>query len=184
MIRHAFIASLWGGLIALDITGFGPWLITQPMICGPLFGWLMGHVDTGVIIGGIVQLLWMDVTPVGVGIPYDAMAVTLLSIFWSTLSVGGSLAQIVLALILAVPFGSAFRRMDQWARRLNTRIVHRIESVKDEHLSVALTAGIAGGLLWSFLRYALSYFVSMLAGAWVWQKIGYFPKDTPTWRAA
>jgi mannose/fructose/N-acetylgalactosamine-specific phosphotransferase system component IIC len=176
VIRHALIASLWGGLIALDITGFGPWLITQPMVAGPLFGWLMGHVDTGVVIGGIVQLLWMDITPVGVGIPYDAMAVTLLAIFWATLSPTTSLSQIVLALILAVPFGSVFKMMDQWARRLNTRILHTMEAVKDEYLSAALSGGIAAGLVWSFLRYALSYFFAMLAGAWAWERISHFLK--------
>ena len=76
MTRHALIAALWAGLIALDITGSGPWLIAQPLVAGPLLGWLMGHVAVGLVIGGIVQLLWMDVTPVGVGIPFDAMAVT------------------------------------------------------------------------------------------------------------
>jgi mannose/fructose/N-acetylgalactosamine-specific phosphotransferase system component IIC len=177
VIRHALIAAFWGGVIALDITGFGPWLIAQPMVAGPLFGWLMGgQVATGVIIGGVVQLLWMDITPVGVGIPYDAMAVTLLAIFWSTLTAPASLSKVVLALILAVPFGSVFKMMDQWARRLNTRILHHMETVKDEYLSVALSAAITAGLVWSFLRYAISYFIAMLMGAWLWGKIGYFAK--------
>jgi len=177
-MRHALTAALWGGLIALDITGFGPLMIAQPLVAGPLFGWLTGHLAAGVIIGGIVQLLWMDITPVGVGIPYDAMAVTVLATFWATLAPDLSLAHIVLALIMAVPFGSLFRRMDQHARRFNTHLLHRIEKVKDEYLPLALDAGIVAGLVWSFLRYALSYFLAMLAGAWVWKKIGMIPPDS------
>ena len=173
MIRQSLIAAFWAGLIALDITAFGPWLIAQPMIAGPLFGWLMGNLAVGLIIGGIVQLLWMDVTPVGVGIPYDATAVAILAIFWATLPGASSLAQIVLALIMAVPFGSIFRRMDQRARRFNTRILHHIEKVSDERLPLALNVGIAAGLVWSFLRYAVSYFVVMLAGAWLWKKFSH-----------
>lgn len=183
MIQNAFIASLWAGLLALDITGIGPMLIAQPMIAGPIFGYLMGNLAVGLIIGGIVQLLWMDVTPVGVGIPYDATAVTLLAVFWSTLPGGGSLSQMVLALALAVPFGALFKRMDQWSRRGNTKLLHRIESASDDRLSVVLAGGMLAALAWNYLRYAVSFFAAMVAGGWLWQRIGYFPKDTPLDRA-
>lgn len=178
MIRQAFIASLWAGLIALDITAIGPFLIAQPMVAGPLFGFLVGHVAVGLIIGGIVQLLWMDVTPVGVGIPYDATAVTILAVYWASLGPTSSLSQMVLALLIAVPFGTIFKRMDQASRRVNTKILHRIEHVPDERITASLSLGIGLGLLWSLVRYAATYFVSMMAGAWLWQRIGYFPKDT------
>jgi|GEM_PF-586406 len=181
MIKHCFISALWAGLVALDITGVGPWLLTQPLVAGPLFGYLMGHVTTGLIIGGIVQLMWMDVTPVGVGIPYDAMAVSVLAIFWSTLPSASPLSEVALmvqALIIAVPFGSLFRRMDQRSRRINTHILHHIEKTTDEHLSAAISAGIVAGLVWNFLRYVVSYFLAMWAGAWLWKKMGSLPIET------
>jgi len=178
MIKDSLTAAVVAGIIALDITAFGPWMIAQPIVAGPLFGWFMGHIAVGVIVGGIVQLLWMDVMPVGVGIQYDATAVTILAIFWASQQPTSSLSQIMLALGMAVPFGMVFKHMDIHARRLNTRILHRVESVSDERLPTALSLGIGLGLLWSFLRYAATYFVVMLVGAWCWTKIGYFPKDT------
>jgi len=188
VIRTCFIASLWAGLLSLDITGFGPIMISQPMIAGPLFGWLYGHVAIGMIVGGIVQLMWMDVTPVGVGIPYDAMSVTLLAVFWASLPTYTGLSQtsqMVLALMMAVPLGALFRRMDQRSRRLNTLIVHKIESVSDDHLAWALNFGVLAGLAWCFIRYAVTYFVAMLCGAWLWRKIGYFtPMDSALTMAA
>ena len=67
--QKLIVAAMWAGVISLDFTACGPFMVSQPLVCGPLFGWLMGQVIVGVIIGGIVQLLWMDLSPIGVGIP-------------------------------------------------------------------------------------------------------------------
>ena len=86
----------------------------------------MGQPAVGVIIGGIVQLLWMDLSPIGVGIPFDATSVTLLAIYWATRPVHTALSQVVLALAMAVPFGFVFRWFDQIARRINTLLMHQV----------------------------------------------------------
>jgi mannose/fructose/N-acetylgalactosamine-specific phosphotransferase system component IIC len=165
-----FRAACWAGIISLDFTGFGPWMASQPVVAGPLFGWLMGQVRVGVIVGGIVQLIWMDISPVGVGIPFDTTAVTLLSIYWSTLQANCPVPKIVLALILAVPFGSLFCMIDSYARRLNTLLARRMESASDVHLIQALDLGIIVGLLWTWFRYAFLYAVVMALGEFgLWQ---------------
>jgi len=161
---HLLEAAAWAGVISLDFTGCGPWMVSQPLVCGPLFGWLMGHTEFGVIIGGILQLLWMDVTPVGVGIPYDATATTILAVYWSSLQAQAALPPLVQALFIAVPFGFFFRWMDQGARRLNSRLIRFIDEAPDERLALALDFGILAGLAASWLRYALSYALSMWAG--------------------
>jgi mannose/fructose/N-acetylgalactosamine-specific phosphotransferase system component IIC len=178
MIPRCCIAAMWAGLIALDFTGFGPWMVTQPMVCGPLFGWLMGQMAVGVILGGIIQLLWIDVTPVGVGIPYDSTAVTLLAVYWAALPGHSSLSQIILALLIAVPFGFIFKIMEFYARRVNTHIVRRAEKVTDDNLPTALTLAILGGLLWTWVRYAVTYAVSMWAGEKLWRYLAYSPRMT------
>jgi mannose/fructose/N-acetylgalactosamine-specific phosphotransferase system component IIC len=156
--------AFWAGLMSLDITGFGPWMLSQPMVTGPLFGWLMGQVQAGVIIGGMVQLLWMDVSPVGVGIPFDTMSVTILGIYWATMQPECSLPQMMVALILAVPFGYLFSQMDSLARRLNTWGARRLESVPDMYLPWALDLGIVCGLVWSLVRYGFFYALTMWGG--------------------
>jgi len=178
MIPRFIVSALWAGVIALDFTGFGPFMVSQPMVCGPIFGWLLGRISVGVILGGIVQLIWMDVTPVGVGIPFDTTAVTLLAVYWATLTPHESLSQIILALLIAVPFGYLFRAMDFYARRLNTLIVRRIERVSDDHLPAAMNVGIIGGLAWSWARYAVFYAFSMWAGERLWTRLAYSPRMT------
>jgi len=61
--------------------------------------------------------------------------------------------QIMLALAVAVPLGFLFAGWTKW-RRLNTVILHRIEELSDERLTWGLWLGIAGGVLWSWTRYA------------------------------
>jgi mannose/fructose/N-acetylgalactosamine-specific phosphotransferase system component IIC len=139
-------------------------MIAQPMVCGPFFGWLTGQLAIGVIIGGVVQLLWLDVTPVGVGIPYDATAVTILAVYWATLTPNAGLHEMIVALFLAVPFGVLFKWMDFYARRLNSVIMRKIESVPDERLPAAIPLGIAASFGWSWVRYAVSYLAAMAAG--------------------
>lgn len=178
MITRSLVGAAWAGLLALDFTGFGPLMVSQPVVAGPLFGWLMGNITAGLIVGGIIQLLWMDVSPIGVGIPYDAMAATILATFWCAINPHCSLSQIMLALFIAVPLGFLFRGMDQFARRLNVRLVHRIDRVSDARLPTALGAGIVAGLVWSWLRYAVSYFVVMFLGERLWSWMAYSPRLT------
>jgi mannose/fructose/N-acetylgalactosamine-specific phosphotransferase system component IIC len=159
---------MWAGLFSLDVTGFGPWMMSQPMVVGPLFGWAMGQLRVGVIIGGIVQMIWMDVTPVGVGIPFDAMAVTQSAIYIACLTPNCPVPMMMMALIAAAPLGYLFCLMDSYARRLNTWGVRRLESVPDAYLPWALDAGIAGGLLWSWVRYGAFYALVFYGGQKVW----------------
>ncbi len=161
-------AAFWAGIISIDITGFGPWMLSQPLVAGPLFGWLMGQVKVGVVIGGITQLLWMDVTPVGVGIPFDTTAVTLLAVYWSCLRPDCPLPMMMLSLTLAVPFGYFFCRMDTFARRLNTWGARRLEAAPDAYLPLALDLGILAGLAWSWFRYAAFYALIFWTGERFW----------------
>ena len=165
-------ASVVAGLIALDITGIGPFMISQPIVCGPLFGLITGHVEAGVLAGAIIQLLWMDVTPVGVGIPYDSTAATILTVYWSgQMPDGGGLSVVPLMLLLAVPSGVLFRYVDQKARRINTYIARAVEHVSDAHLSLALVIGTAFGVFLNWFRYALSFFIVMFLGNLFWEKV-------------
>jgi len=177
--HRLFTAAMWAGVIALDFTGCGPFMVSQPLVCGPLFGWLLGQVAVGVILGGIIQLLWMDLSPIGVGIPYDATSTTLLAVYWASLPAHGSLSQSVLALLMAVPFGFLFRWFDQLARRVNTNFMHKVVRLSDEHLSLGLWAGVLGGLAWSWVRYTIAFGCLFYSGEFAWKRMAYWPRLTP-----
>ncbi len=177
-MHRVLYAAACSGLIALDFTGWGPWMVSQPMVCGPILATLMGQPVVGLIIGGIAQLLWLDMTAIGVGIPYDATAVTLLGVYWGTLPPHSALSQIILAFFMAVPFGFIFRWVDIGARRLNSVVVHRLDHVSDARLPAALPLVIFGALLWTLARFTLTYIVAMYAGQTFWNRMAYIPKLT------
>ena len=178
-VHKLIIAAMWAGAISLDFTACGPFMVTQPLVCGPLFGWLMGQVAIGVIIGGIMQLLWMDLSPVGVGIPYDAAATTILAVYWACLPGNGALSQVVLSLAAAIPLGFLFRWLDQLARRINTRFMQTIDGFSDENLSWGLWLGILGGVAWSWIRYTAAYALFFALGEILWKRLAYVPRLTP-----
>jgi mannose/fructose/N-acetylgalactosamine-specific phosphotransferase system component IIC len=178
MTHRLLVSAVWGGLIALDFIGVGPFMLTQPLVCGPIFGHLLGQTTVGVLVGGIVQLLWLDLSPVGVGIPFDATAATILAIFWATLPAHSALSQITLALLIAVPFGFLFKLADLSSRRLNSVASRLIDRAPDNALLTAVSLGIIGSLFWSWLRYVLLFALSMAAGQWIWMKLAYWPKMT------
>jgi mannose/fructose/N-acetylgalactosamine-specific phosphotransferase system component IIC len=85
----------------------------------------------------------------------------------------------VMALLLAVPFGYVFCQMDSFARRLHTVAVRRLETVPDSGLTWALGFGIFGGLIWSWVRYAITYAAVMAGGTYVWAWATGYP--IPVW---
>jgi mannose/fructose/N-acetylgalactosamine-specific phosphotransferase system component IIC len=153
-------------------------MLSQPIAAGPLFGWILGQVKVGVVIGGIMQLLWMEVSPVGVGIPFDVTAVTLLAVFWACLQPDAGLSHMMLSLLIAVPFGYVFCFVDSYARRLNTLAARRLESVPDEYLGLSLNIGIIGGLAWSWLRYFVFFAFLMWGGG---EALKWLTPKLPEW---
>lgn len=134
----------------------------------------MGRTSIGLVVGGILQLLWMDVSPVGVGLPFDTTAVAILAIYWTTLTQNAGMPQIVWALLIAVPFGVIFKMSDHWARRLQTVALRRIDRVSDAHLADTLWLATLLGLCWTWLRYAILYAVSMELGTIILDRIASF----------
>jgi len=57
--------TLLGGLLALDGTSVGQFMISRPLVAGVLTGWLVGDPVTGLLLGGILEVYFISVFPVG-----------------------------------------------------------------------------------------------------------------------
>src|SRR5512138_278060 len=67
-----FLAALIGGVVGLDRTALGQFMVSQPVVAGPLTGWLLGDAPAGLVIGGALELVWVLDMPIGTFVPADA----------------------------------------------------------------------------------------------------------------
>lgn len=134
MIAEIVSVSFIGGLLSLDVSAWGQIMISRPIVCGPLIGLLLGDLKTGLIIGVLLELIWINVISVGAAIPADATIVavtctTLVILTENRISLGsnfqGSYRMVVLA--LTMPLAEIFKTIDIKQRKLNASFVHYLD---------------------------------------------------------
>ncbi len=57
--------SLLGGLLALDATSVGQFMVSRPLVAGALIGWLLGDPPLGFTIGAVLELYLLVSFPTG-----------------------------------------------------------------------------------------------------------------------
>ena len=57
--------SLWGGIVALDTTAAMQILVSRPIVSCTITGLLLGNPATGLLMGLVFELLYLDELPVG-----------------------------------------------------------------------------------------------------------------------
>jgi PTS system mannose-specific IIC component len=115
----------------LDRTALVQCMVCRPIVAAPLTGWLLGTPATGLLVGLLVELLWLGRLPVGAAIPPDD---TQVAIGGTTLAVsmGPSLQLdgpgfIILCTLVALPLGKIGQLFERVARHRNDRLVARAE---------------------------------------------------------
>lgn len=120
-IHAAVIAAL-----SLDATAVGQVMVSRPLVAGPLLGALAGEPLIGLLVGMLVEILWVRELPVGNYLPPD---LTLLSGMGAVLAarlVGGGVppeAALTYALAVAIPAAVFSSQGEMLVRRLNSRWV-------------------------------------------------------------
>src|SRR5690349_6199229 len=57
--------SLLGGLLALDATAVGQFMLSRPLAAGLLAGWLAGDAVSGFLVGVVLEIYLLVAFPVG-----------------------------------------------------------------------------------------------------------------------
>ncbi|MDO8734559.1 MAG: PTS sugar transporter subunit IIC [Elusimicrobiota bacterium] len=152
LIKIAFV----GGLISLDSTVFGQFMISRPIVAGPVIGWLCGDVKTGLLIGAMIELLWIGVVPVGVGVPLDSAIVCIVATALAANKVQDAAA---IAIIFSVPLGIIFKRLDIAHRKWNRVFLPVIENGIKSGRYYILTFVIWLGVFLSYIKSFLFLFI-------------------------
>lgn len=77
-------------------------LFTRPMICGPIIGFLLGDLKTGILMGGSIEAIYMGVSNIGGSAPADPLPSTIIAVAYSILT-GSDMAA---GIMLAMPIGT------------------------------------------------------------------------------
>jgi mannose PTS system EIIC component len=152
MILKMIIISVAGGILCLDRVVLQA-MISRPIVTAPVIGLILGDPYTGLIIGALIELFWIDRLPIGAYIPPND-TITAILITASTIESGhqlGNLSQglIILAVLLFLPFGILARQMELWLCRGNEELADEalcdaargdVRSIARKHLTAILKA--------------------------------------------
>ncbi|OPY12745.1 MAG: PTS system N-acetylgalactosamine-specific transporter subunit IIC [Syntrophus sp. PtaU1.Bin005] len=125
MVLQCLMISLLGGVICLDRIVIQS-MIARPVVAAPLMGFFLGDPYTGLMIGAVIELFWIDRLPIGTLIPpNDSLAAILVtaSCIISSGLVGHSSRQIMaFSLLIYLPCGYIGQKMDVFFVSLNDRL--------------------------------------------------------------
>ena len=163
MLVEIILISFLGSLLCLDRV-FIQTMISRPVIIAPLMGLFLNNPYAGLIIGAIIELIWIDRLPIGTYIPpNDSMAAVIAT---STAIITGSRLGatspelIALCVLLAIPCGLLAKQMDIMIIKSNDTLSDgALENAKDNNIN-DIEQKIYLGLIKVFLFYALFLFAA------------------------
>jgi mannose PTS system EIIC component len=153
-ILQVLIAAVICGIIGLDRTALGQFMISQPVVAGPLTGWLLGDVTAGLVIGGTLELIWVLDMPIGTFVPADSTVAAVAATATAALgnSVPGGLPVIGFCLLMTVAMVPVTMFADHLMRKRNAQIPELALSSGGSPTEAGVTAWHLAGLMAFFLK--------------------------------
>jgi mannose/fructose/N-acetylgalactosamine-specific phosphotransferase system component IIC len=159
---HALLTALVGGILWLDRYQFLQIMISRPVCAAPIIGLVGGHVESGVAVGILFELLWLRKPPLGGYIPPDvtlASSATAAVASYVALECAAPVPSVVLVCFLVLfPICYAGRRLDwglrnrlgQMAKAVESENLHKGKDVPITRLFGALAAGFMTAFLFLY----------------------------------
>jgi mannose/fructose/N-acetylgalactosamine-specific phosphotransferase system component IIC len=144
--------ALIGGIIGLDTTAVGQIMISQPLVTGAIMGLILGDLPSGILIGTLLQLIWVMALPIGGAVPPDTCLTTILATTGGIMAGKSSPESVMLAIVISFPAGFLSSRADVILRQFNIRLMHWVELKLEEGKPQALYRGVMLGVLLFFLK--------------------------------
>lgn len=159
MEREIILVFALAGLASLDLTEVWQGMWSQPLVSGPLIGWLLGDWQKGLWIGVLLQLLWLGYVPLGVAVFPDPAIGGVIGSFAFLHFKAGLSFDFNKVTLLVLLFTLIFSYLSGWLtlknRFWNVGLVHRVEKELESGKN-RLNYYFSLALLISFLRGALT----------------------------
>jgi mannose/fructose/N-acetylgalactosamine-specific phosphotransferase system component IIC len=119
-LHELLLLVLLGGLVALDGTALGQFMVSRPLVAATLAGGLLGDPMSGLVVGGVLELFYLSVLPVGgARFPEGGPAAVVGA---ATAAAAPEMAGLVAGVSIGLAWGALGGLTVGWLRRLNTLI--------------------------------------------------------------
>ncbi|MBN1559870.1 PTS sugar transporter subunit IIC [candidate division KSB1 bacterium] len=178
MWADIFIASLWGGIVAIDTTALMQIMISRPMMACSVVGLLLGNFPLGFVMGFLVELLYISELPIGAAKFAEgnvgSTAAATLAILTTRQLPQHYFMSIALALILFVPLSSLGGRLVLLKRKINGVIYERLiyrDLLAPRQINAAQLYGILLSFLVGFITLTISSILFVSGATWLLSRI-------------
>ena len=165
MFTEIVLIAICGSLLCLDRV-FVQTMISRPVIIAPVMGLLLNNLYAGLIIGAIIELIWVDRLPLGTYIPPNDSIAAVVAVAITALAgahLGTTPPQLIaLSVLLALPCGMV-------AKQACILVIKSNDALSDQALEDAKQNNIKSierksylGLLKIFSLYALCLFTFLV----------------------
>ncbi|NLM17719.1 MAG: PTS sugar transporter subunit IIC [Candidatus Riflebacteria bacterium] len=177
-LSASLLVALIGGVVDLDSTAAWQFMISQPIVAAPLTGLFLGNIygealpalKLGLLVGIILQLLWIEKLPLGMNVPPDAALASVLSVALGFISgqhyVNYAEKEVcyTLALLSSIALGLLGRGLDIFVRRINTELDAWVTVKIEEGSFWAISFGQTLGAFFTFAKAFMFCFVVVWFG--------------------
>lgn len=173
-IGTAFILAFIAGFAYFSRRFLGDWYLERAIILGPLTGLIMGDLQTGLLIGGTMELIFMGAADIGGSVPPN---LPIGSVLGTAFAISQNL-QVQEALVIAVPaalLGSFFELL---AKTVSTVFVNGAERFADEGNGAGIAWMVHLGNFVHFLADFVPVFVGLTLGG---QAVSAMSAGLPEW---
>lgn len=164
------LLAIWAGLCQLDQSG--PHLgFRKPLLASIGVGIILGDMQTAIIIGATLELMWLGVNNIGAYVPPDVISGTVVGAAVGILGGGDIATAISTAVAVAVPVSLLVQQINMLVMTTNISLVHRADKIAEGGKAIKLTKlHFLGGLMF-FLSRAVPVFLAVYFGSQFVQNI-------------
>jgi mannose/fructose/N-acetylgalactosamine-specific phosphotransferase system component IIC len=162
--------ALVGGVLALDGTSLGQFMISRPLVAGALTGWVVGDPTLGLLVGAVLELYLLVSFPSGGARFPEGATATVVAV--AVAGAADSPGAVPLGVAAGLVWGQVGGFSISWLRRVNGRFVLQPDAT---HLDRLMAAHV-GAIVLDFVRGTVVTLVGVAAGRW---GVGFFAEAWP-----
>lgn len=127
MTTALIVAFTYWAIYVID-ESFSWQALVRPIVAGPIVGLILGDVKTGIIMGGMLEAIYMGVVSIGGGAPADAYIATVIVV---TYVIRGGLSMEA-GLAISVPIGTLARNITNLVLPMHAYLIKFFEKFAAE----------------------------------------------------